>query len=207
MSSHFPHRNQITEFGNHVLGHSAAGESWALHPPGCALRAYGCRACRATTTTSTAADGRSRGGCCGDVGGGGDTISGPRRCLSGSGGMSHSSEAGAAAVGATATKAVVIAQGAAAGAGAKTMERFAEKDGTEKSGAGEEAGGKRGHGHDSPGTCPWYRVVCKSCEQEVTKKGFGQVSLSFSDACASSPSCILLRGLVSLVPGCGWGVD
>lgn len=42
------------EFADHVFSHSVSAEAPALRPPGCALRAYGCRACSTTNLVPTA---------------------------------------------------------------------------------------------------------------------------------------------------------
>lgn len=42
------------EFAEHVFSHSVSAEAPALRPPGCALRAYGCRACSTTNLVPTA---------------------------------------------------------------------------------------------------------------------------------------------------------
>lgn len=42
------------EFAEHVFSHSVSAEALALRPPGCALRAYGCRACSTTNLVPTA---------------------------------------------------------------------------------------------------------------------------------------------------------
>lgn len=87
----------------------------------------------------------------------------PRNSLGGNGvGPSHSCEVAAAGgIDEATTKAVEVSAQAAAGAGGVGTEW------TEEVAEADEAEGKRGHGRHSPGMCPWYRVVCKSCEQEV----------------------------------------
>jgi len=210
------------DFGGHVLRHSEAADAPALHPPGCALRAYGCRACRVSVNATAARAatipaGRGSGSDSGS-GGKGDCVTpsvppvvekGPRAV-----GSCYSYEAAATAAAAAAAAAVVVsaegdvtsttpcsssssssdegttsagdgghrsatvsysyeaaAAAAAEATGAATTADMATnelgQDVEEKEGAVEELEQSRARDHDNPGMCPWYRIQCKSCEQEV----------------------------------------
>lgn len=151
------------DFSKHVLDHSAAVESPALRPPGCPLRAYGCCACgalRATatavTTTTTTATARISSSTAAAA-----TLDTTRREV-GVGGEGSGDNPG----------------GLEHGCSARPLRREEEEgieeqeegvgvgDGRKEKGLGE-AAQERGHIHGNPGRCPWYRVVCKSCEREV----------------------------------------
>ncbi len=219
-TQHLPHE---LEFGEHVLRHSEAADSPALHPPGCALRAYGCRACRVSINATAARaatagsgsgsgsggmgdrvptsgvgnDHRAVGSCysyeaaaaaaaaaaavavstCTEGGGQGHVTS--TACASSSSSSSssdevtvsaddgsHSSAAVSYSYEAAATAAAEAA-GVAAATTAGTATEELDEDGVEEEGAAEELEQSRARGHDNPGMCPWYRIQCKSCEQEV----------------------------------------
>lgn len=104
-----PARNK--DFGEHVLSHSVTGDLAAMRPPGCPLRAYGCRACRRTSYEA----------------------------------------AGAAMPG-----------GASAGRTGGTHVGGVGDVGK----AGTEVAPGDGGGHCAA-RCPHYRLVCKSCQEEV----------------------------------------
>lgn len=169
-----------------MLGHSAARDHAALHPTGCALREYGCRACRGTTTKfpTTAIVTEN----CGDGGyGDGATTSelqDHNRCTIGV--VSDSYEVAVASAAATVAEIVLqvaaetaaeAAEGAAeatgeAQAAMAAMGRTEELNSTEKEwvrGETDDEWGDqdRGRGLGNAGICRWYQVVCKSCEHEV----------------------------------------
>ncbi|CAN0178410.1 unnamed protein product, partial [Ectocarpus fasciculatus] len=53
----------------------------------------------------------------------------------------------------------------------------------------------RERGHNNPGTCPWYRVLCKSCGQEVGGSGTqGNTVARSSEGLTSWPSTPLGLG-------------
>ena len=188
-----------------MLGHSEAADSPALHPPGCPLRAYGCRACRATTTTAAAAAAAAAAATSYNT----STSNGIGASRSASSRYSYEAAAAAAAAAAataataspTSTEgdelgditepigrssgssgdatrsagrgsAELYSYAAAAAAAGETAEsatpNAAGADGGDDSSTGtEDVQQDRAGGHNNPGVCPWYRVQCKSCEQEV----------------------------------------